>query len=81
MSLSTVISICGSSERRRLKMGNYQMYVSEKPRDNPLQIKGAVLDLLARKLNCERYEVSFLFGQNDSDLRAEVMAIPDARTH
>lgn len=63
------------------RWGNYKMYVSEKPRDNPLQIKGAVLDLLAWKLNCERYEVSFLFGQNTGDLRAEVMAIPDARTH
>ena len=43
--------------------------------------KGAVLDLLAKKLNCARDEVSFLFGQNgvlDAGDDA-VVTIPDAR--
>ena len=57
------------------------MYMPEKAQANPLLTKGAVLNLLARKLNCERHEVSFLFGQNVNELRAEIVEIPDARTH
>lgn len=57
------------------------MYVSEKTKGNSLLTKGAILNLLAQKLNCERHEVSFLFGKNASELRAGIMEIPDVRTH
>lgn len=61
--------------------GNYLMHISGKTRDNPVFAKGAILNLLAQELNCERHGVSFLFGKSKNELRAEVVEIPNARTH
>lgn len=41
--------------------------------------KIAILDLLASRLNCERSEVNFLFGQDTESLNVEAVEIPDVK--
>ena len=43
--------------------------------------KIAILDLLASRLNCERSEVNFLFGQDTDSLSIEAVEIPDVKFH
>lgn len=43
--------------------------------------KDSILDALALRLNCERGEVTFLFGQNKKTLTAKIMEISDVRFH
>ena len=43
--------------------------------------KAAVLDLLADKLECERAEVDFLFGNGAENFNPDTVEIPDVKSH
>ena len=42
--------------------------------------KAAVLDLLADKLECERAEVDFLFGNGAENFNPDTVEIPDVKS-
>ena len=57
------------------------MGIQRKSDNEHFRSRAAILDLLANRLNCDRSEVNFLFGQSAESLNSESVGIPDVRIH